>query len=161
MIGINFYGGSGMVMQTSNWAIPINLAKDFVFQILETGKFEKPWLGLDVIMPPYIMTEQDYVEFRERYRPDEMVIYGVRKASPASRAMRKSGVGTQAGLAKGDVILEIDGQKFKSPEDVRKYVFSLDIGAKVTMVVERNGERLDPIEVEVGPKRGYDAEFSV
>jgi S1-C subfamily serine protease len=161
VIGINFYGGGFALAQNSNWAIPINLAKDFAFQILQTGKFERPWLGLDIIMPPYIMRADDYVEFRERYRPDKMVIYGVRKDSPASRAVRKGGLGNQAGLAKDDVILEIDGQKFKSPEDVRKYVLSLDIGAKVTLVVERKGMRLDPIEIEVGPKRGYDAEFSV
>jgi serine protease Do len=151
VIGINFYGGGFALAQNSNHAIPINLAKDFVFQILQTGKFERPWLGLDIIMPPYIKTADDYVEFRQRFRPEDMVLFGVRKDSPAEKA----------GIKKGDVILEIDGQKFKSPEDVRLYVFNLEIGQTVTIILERKGKKLDPISVEVGPKRQYNSEFSV
>lgn len=151
VIGINFYGGGFFLAQNSNHAIPINLAKDFVFQIMQTGKFEKPWLGLDIIMPSYVKTAEYYVEFRERYRSDKLVIYGVRKNSPASLA----------GLEKGDIILEIDGQKFKTPEDVRLYIFSLEIGQEVKFIIERRGKKLAPIIVEVSPKRGYDAEFSV
>jgi serine protease Do len=151
VIGINFYGGGFFLAQNSNHAIPINLAKDFVFQIMQTGKFEKPWLGMDIIMPPYIKSAEYYVEFKERYRSNKLVLYGVRKDSPASRG----------GIRKDDIILEIDGQKFKTPEDVRLYVFSLEIGQQVKIVVERKGKKQDPIILEVSPKRGYDAEFSV
>lgn len=151
VIGINFYGGGFFLAQNSNHAIPINLAKDFVFQVLQTGKFEKPWLGLDIIMPPYIKSAEDYVEFKDRARSDKLVVYGVRKNSPAS----------QAGFKKGDIILEIDGQKFKTPEDVRLYIFSLEIGQQVKFIVERKGKKEDPIFAEISPKRGYDAEFSV
>lgn len=151
VIGINYWGGSGTLFQNNNSAIPINLAKDFVFQILQTGKFEKPWIGLDIIMPLYIKTEEEYVEFVQRYRTKDMIVFNVRKDSPADHA----------GIKKGDIILEIDGQKFKTPEEVRLYIFSLEIGAKVSIVVKRNGEKKSPIEVEVSPKRKYNSEFSV
>lgn len=151
VIGINFYGGQMALMQSSNHAIPINLAKDFVFQILQTGKFERPWLGIDIIMPPYIKTPEDYMEFKMRYRPEAMVMFDVRRDSPAALA----------GLRKGDIILEIDGQKFKSPEDVRLYVFNLEIGQQVSILIERDGKKEKPILVEVGPKRQYNSEFSV
>lgn len=150
VIGINYWGGSGPISQNSNWAIPINLAKDFVFQILQTGKFEKPWIGLDIIMPPTIKNGTDYVEWVERNRTKDMIVFNVRKDSPSDGKIKK-----------GDVILEIDGQKFKTPEEVRLYIFSLEIGAKVSIVVKRDGKKLQPIEVEVSPKRKYNSEFSV
>jgi serine protease Do len=151
VIAINFYGGGFILMQNSNHAIPINLAKDFVFQILQTGKFEKPWLGLDIIMPPFIQDAGAYAEFLDRNRTKDMVVFDVRKDSPAARA----------GIRKDDIILEVDGQKFKTPEEVRLYVFNLEIGAKVSIIVSRNGKKEKPIEVEVSPKRVYNAEFSV
>jgi len=150
VIGINFYGGAQVVMQNHNWAIPINLAKDFVFQILETGRFEKPWLGLDIIMPSYIRSPASYQEFAEKYRGDEITVYGVRADSPAARA----------GIKQDDIILEVDGRVFATPEEVRLYVFDLDIGDTVELLVMRQGHK-ERIFCEVGPKRKYDAEFSV
>jgi serine protease Do len=150
VIGINFYGGQSVLMQNHNWAVPINLAKDFAFQVLETGRYEKPWLGLDIIMPTFIRTPNDYIEFAEKYRGDQIKVFGVRQGSPAQRA----------GFLEGDIILEVDGREFKTPEDVRAYVFDLDIGAMVEFLVSRNG-REERFFCEVGPKRHYDAEFSV
>jgi len=164
VIGINFYGGAFVLMQNHNWSIPINIAKDFVTQILETGKFERPWLGVDIIMPPYIKGADQYVEFVERYRPENIEIYGVRKDSPAA----KLGPDGKPLLQKGDIILEVDGQEFKSPEDLRLYIFNLDIGTPVTLTVSRkdpNTKRYKklakPVVVEVGAKRKFNAEFSV
>jgi serine protease Do len=158
VIGINFYGGSNPIMQNYNHAIPINVVKDFVTQILETGKFERPWLGLDIIMPPYIQTAAEYVEFAERYRPNRIEVYGVRKDSPASKA----------DVQVGDVILEVDGQEFKRAEDIRLYVFNLDIGTPVSLTISRKDgntgrykKLAKPVVIEVGPKRKFNAEFSV
>jgi serine protease Do len=153
VIGINFASFEGWLPgQNLNYAIPINLAKDFVFQILDTGKFEKPWLGLDILIPQIVKTPTDYSSFREKYQSDkEIIILGVRKGSPAAAS----------GLLKDDVIITVDGIKFKSAIEIKKYVFGLDIGQKVEIVVKRKGSTLDPIEVEVAPKRHYDAEFSV
>jgi membrane-associated protease RseP (regulator of RpoE activity) len=150
VIGINFYGGQHVLMQNHNWAVPINLAKDFAFQVLQTGRFERPWLGLDIVMPAFVRSAEQYLEFAEKFRGDEVKVYGVRPDSPASRA----------GLLEGDVVLEVDGRAFGTPEDVRAYVFDLEIGAMVEFLVRREG-REERIFCEVGPKRNYDAEFSV
>jgi serine protease Do len=152
VVGINFYGGSAPIFQAMNHAIPINLAKDFAFQVLEKGKFEKPWLGLDIIFPPYLRDPDRYVEFRERYRPDYIEVFGVRRNSAAEAA----------GFKKGDVIIDVNGQQFKTAEDLRLFVFSQDIGTILNVRVVRNGKQLaKPIQVPVSPKRTYDAEFSV
>lgn len=150
VIGINFYGGQHVLMQNHNWAVPINLAKDFAFQVLQTGKFERPWLGLDIIMPAFVRTPGQYLEFAEKFRGKEIKVYGVRANSPAQRA----------GFAEGDLVLEVDGREFADPEDIRAYVFDLDIGTTVEFLVRRNG-REERLFCEVGPKRSYDAEFSV
>lgn len=152
VIGLNFYGGSFSLTQNSNHAVPINLAKDFAFQILNTGKFEKPWLGLDLIMPPYIQTTGQYEEFMDRKKPTKIEVYGVRNGSNAQRA----------GFRKGDVIVSIDGRSFTSPQEVRLYVFDQEIGSRLTFEVQRGGRKLkDPIVAEIQPKRIYDSEFSI
>ena len=150
VIGINFYGGASVRAQNHNWAIPVNLAKDFVFQSLERGRFEKPWLGLDIIMPSFIRGPEEYVEFAERYRGDEIKVFGVRANSPAERA----------GFLTGDVITEVDGQSFETPEDIRLYVFNLEIGTPVAFTIMRGGREMNLV-LEVGPKRKWDSEFSV
>jgi len=62
------------------------------------------------------------------------------------------GTGQRAGLAAGDVIVAIDGKdihSFASDDDVRKALRG-DVGTKVKLTVERDGEKRD-VEVERGP----------
>jgi serine protease Do len=152
VIGINFYGGSFWIGQNYNHSIPINLAKDFAYQVLNTGKFQKPWTGMDIIMPANIRSSSTYTEFRERFKIDEIRVYGVRDDSPAEKG----------GLRENDVIVEVDGRKFGSPNELRVYVFEQEIGKMLEIRVKRNGQlHRDPIYVEVVPKRIYNSEFSV
>jgi S1-C subfamily serine protease len=138
--------------QGHNLAVPINLAKDFAYQVINTGKFQKPWVGLDLIFPASVKSDEDYQEFRERFRGKQLEVYGVRRGSPAE----------QAGFKRGDIIVDINGQKFKEPEDVRLWIFTQDIGAPLACRVIRDGHMLsEPITVNVGAKRSYDSEFSV
>lgn len=150
VIGINFYGGGWAMAQNHNWAVPINLAKDFVFSVIDTGKFERPWLGMDIIMPSYITGPEQYIEFTEKWRGDEIKVFGVRADSPAQRA----------GLQVDDVIVESDGRVFATPEDLRLYIMDLDIGAMVEFTVIRKRHEMT-VWAEVGPKRKYNSEFSV
>ncbi len=137
--------------QNSNHAIPINLAKDFAFQLLETGRFEKPWVGMDILFPNYI-TYDTYSEFSEKMRPPYVEVYSIRRNSPCERA----------GLQKGDIIVSVDGQEFTDSENVRLYVFSQEIGNELELTIKRDGKIIkEPIYVEVGVKRTYDSEFSV
>jgi C-terminal processing protease CtpA/Prc len=62
------------------------------------------------------------------------------------------GTGQRAGLAAGDVIVAIDGKdvhSFASDDDLRKALRG-DVGTKVKLTVEREGERRE-VEVERGP----------
>jgi serine protease Do len=152
VIGLNFYGGSFSLAQNLNHTVPINSAKDFAYQILNTGKFEKPWLGLDLLMPAYIKQPEAYEEFIDRRKSKDIEVFGVRYQSSAERA----------GFRPRDVILSIDGRRFSSAQEVRQFIFSQPIGTRLTVEVKRNGAKLkNPLVVDVVPKRFYDSEFSI
>jgi S1-C subfamily serine protease len=165
VIGINTWGQyttGDYLHQDYNLSVPINQAKDFAYQIINTGKFQKPWLGADLLFPGSIMTPslmgredafEAYTEFRERHRTEgRLEVFGVRQGSPAA----------QAGLKKGDIIVDVNGRKFATPEEFRHWVFTLDIGTELSMHVLRDNKLMaDPVKVKIGPKRTYDAEFSI
>jgi len=153
VIGLNFYGGSNTIMQNENHSVPINPAKDFAYQFLNTGKFEKPWLGLDVLFPPYVMSTSQYKEFLDKRKDSSLIqVFNVRQGSPADKA----------GFKKGDVVESVEGRKFASAQDLRLFVFSQPIGQRLSFEVKRGGSKLKgPLDVEVQPKRNYDAEFSI
>ncbi len=154
-IGLNHAGwnGSGIVMQNMNYTIPINFSKNYVLQLLETGKYELPWFGMDILLPPYIDGSQrgrTVGEFEERYyEPEVLKILGIRKNSPASKT----------NIQVGDIILEFDGQVFPTITDLRLYIFSLPIGKDIPVVVRR-GKKIINLTMTSGVKRGYNSEFS-
>ena len=158
VIGLNhahsFEGG------VQNFTIPINPAKNFAFQILDTGKYELPWLGLDMLVPPEMMSRManstyfnlggGISEFYEKYYKEKALkVFNVRPDCPAERA----------GFKAEDVILEFDGQAFPTVTDLRLYIFQLPIGKEVPVVVKRGREKVK-LTVEVGVKRHYNSEFS-
>ena len=51
------------------------------------------------------------------------------------------GVAKKAGLKKGDIILEVDGQCFQSTHELYHYLSQKKYGDEVTMVILREGER--------------------
>jgi len=153
VIGLNHahLGIGPTVTQNMNYTIPINYAKNFAYQILNTGKYEIPWLGMDIFVPSTYDTTQQVSEWEERnYKPGAFDILGVRDGSPAQKA----------GMQRGDKIIEFDGQTFPTNMDLRIYVFTLPIGKKVPVVVKRGLAKVH-LEMEVAPKRKYDSEFSL
>jgi serine protease Do len=154
VIGLNHAGwpaGQGLIRQNENYTIPINFVKNFVTQIMNTGKYELPWVGIDILVPKGCDTAQAVSDFVDRhYNPKVATVLGVRYDSPAEHA----------GFKKGDVIISFDGQTFPTNSDLRMYIFSLPIGKQVPVVVKR-GERKVELLVDISPKRTYDSEFSL
>jgi serine protease Do len=125
LVGINtaVYGGG----QGIGFAIPIDIARRVVDELIEHGEVAPVWLGLDF---------QDLnTELRSVMDLPEGVsgalVNRVRKSSPAARAK----------LRRGDVVMHIDGQ----PVDSAQFFFekletSID-GQEVELGIWRNGKK--------------------
>ena len=158
VVGINFFGGSWALGQGHNYAVPISLAKEFYYSVKKQWQdgvpiirhAARPWLGIDICMPRNVDDPSSYMEFIERKRPkDKLLIYGVRKDSPA----------WYAGFMLNDEILDVDGRHFATPEDLRYYLMNLSIDEEVSFTVKR-GETVSVLNVKTDVKRNYDADFS-
>ena len=153
-IGLNHAGWNGpaTISQNMNYTIPINFSKNFALQLIETGVYELPWLGMDILLPPHLNgnSRRAIMEFEEKfYEPKVLKILGIRPNSPASNS----------DLQVNDLILEFDGQIFPTITDLRLYIFSLPIGKDIPIVVLRGKREID-LSITVGVKRRYNSEFS-
>ena len=124
VIGIN-----AMIIQPGQgigFAIPINLAKTIMLELIKTGKVIRPWVGIGLQdITPDLMK---YFNLKEK---EGALISQVYSGSPAE----------QVGLKVGDVVIEVDGVKIKSTQDVVREVLKKKVGQKVNFVVLREGKR--------------------
>jgi serine protease Do len=124
VIGIN-----AMIIQPGQgigFAIPINLAKTIMLELIKTGKVIRPWVGIGLQdITPDLMK---YFSLKEK---EGALISQVYSGSPAE----------QVGLKVGDVVIEVDGVKIKSGQDVVREVLKKKVGQKVDFVVLREGKR--------------------
>jgi serine protease Do len=130
LIGINtaiLSGGSGG-NQGIGFAIPINMAKHVMDEILKHGKVVRGYIGVGI----------------------QEVTPGLAKAfnvSPEKGALvgnvEADSPGARAGLQRGDVITELDGQPISGPNDLRLRVGAMTPGTAVHLKVNRNGESRD------------------
>jgi periplasmic serine protease, Do/DeqQ family len=108
-------------------AIPINMAKKAMEDIIYEGKVTRGWLGVQI---------QDINEaMRNSLGLGErkgVLISDVFKDQPADKA----------GIKRGDVVLSIDGRPVTNSNELRNTVATLSPGKKTPVVVFRNGKDL-------------------
>lgn len=135
VIGINtmIYGmGTGI-----GFAIPINLAKSLVPQLISKGAVTRGWLGVQI--------QRLTPELAESYGlKDEKgaLIGGVFPGSPAE----------QAGLQRGDIVLKFNGKVIEEPFDLSDFVAQAPAGSKMELEVLRKGKEKLNIAVKVGQR---------
>jgi len=117
------------------FAIPINMAKSSIKQILEYGEVRRGQIGVGIqeITPDL----RDAFELKKGQFG--VLISKVFEASPAEKA----------GLKSGDVILEVDGQPISSTAQLRSRVGIKQVGEKVSLTILREGKVLER-SVEIG-----------
>ncbi|OCJ03791.1 RIP metalloprotease RseP [Rhizobium sp. AC44/96] len=69
-------------------------------------------------------------------------IYGRSVADPVVAEVKAGSAAAEAGIVPGDLLIAIDGSKVETFDDVRRYV-SIRPQQKITVTIERNGEKLD------------------
>ncbi len=144
LIGINtaiLSGGSGG-NQGIGFAIPINLARYVMDQILKYGKVTRGWMGVGIqdVSPPVA---------RAYGVPANQgaIVSDVQSGSPAAKA----------GLQRGDVITELDGQGVTGSNDLKLKIGELRPGTAVHLKIMRNGKPQD-VTMTLGeePKSGQE-----
>jgi S1-C subfamily serine protease len=155
VIGINSQiatgGGSGSV--GIGFAIPINTAKRLLPKLREGGEIDRAYLG--IVMSPI---SAELARDLNLPTSEGALITCVADPGPAKKAGLRGGrTGTAAGIeAGGDLIVEVDGQKTSSPEDVSAAIAGDQPGDTVNVKYYRGNDRKS-VRVELG-KRPADSD---
>lgn len=125
VVGINtlIYSTSGGSIGLG-FATPINIARDVMQELKETGKVTRGYLG---IYPQDI--DENLSRGLNVKQGVGVYVSEVIEGSPASKA----------GLEDGDIITEIDGKKMSKAVDLFSLVAELSVGKKVTVKYLRAG----------------------
>ncbi len=128
VVGINtaiVTGGIQASYAGVGFAIPINMARDIVDELIEKGRVERGWLGISM----RDLTEELAIGLdidSER----GVLVDTVFEGSPAD----------DAGIKSGDVVLEIDGEPIVDANDLRFKVAACRPGEELKMTLLREGE---------------------
>ena len=128
--------------QGIGFAIPVNMAKQVMDDLIRYGSVKRGWLGV-YIQP---LTK----EFAEAYGITEdhgAVVSDVMADSPAEKA----------GLKRGDVILTVNGEKVKDHQQFVNKIRQRMSGEKVSLGIVRQG-KLSALSVTLGEIPGNEGE---
>jgi S1-C subfamily serine protease len=119
------------------FAVPINTVKEVVSQIIESGKVEHAYMGIEM------QTIDEGLTDHVRLPADSGVLVSrVVPGSPAAEAGVKAGSRNvvfdgESYVLGGDIITEIDGQPVESAEEVRAVVDDKEPGDELEVEVRR------------------------
>lgn len=107
------------------FAIPINMAKVIMDQLIKTGKVTRGWLGV------YI----------QPVTPELQKQFGLKSERGALVAdVTAGGPAEKAGLVRGDVIIEFRGKEIKDVNQLRMTVAETPVGTEAPVVFIRDGK---------------------
>ena len=125
-VGIN--SAISVAGQGISFAIPVNMARDVMTQLRESGKVSRGYLGVTIqdIQNELSSEQREYFNIEER---NGAFVQSVAPGQPADRA----------GLRPGDAIVSVDGKTIDSSDDLIRTISAKTPGAKVALGVIRDG----------------------
>jgi len=110
------------------FAIPVDLARDVMTQIIEHGEVIRGWLGVEAQdMTPQLAESFGLPDTRG------VLIAGIYPGGPAD----------QGGLRPGDVILEVEGETIEQAHEALNLIALVRPGETVRITLWRNGKRVE------------------
>ena len=133
LVGVNtaIYSPSG-ASAGIGFAIPVNIVKKIVPQLIEFGHIVRPGLGIE--------TAPDY--WANRYGIEGVLIVSTIPGMPADRA-GISGMSRdrRGNIVLGDIVIRIDDKKITNNDDLLTVLEQHKEGDKVELVIERDGHQ--------------------
>ena len=126
LIGINtaIFSKSGGY-QGIGFAVPCNMARLVMDQLIQKGKVTRGWLGVTI--------QEITPELSQKFElktAKGALIGDVAKGSPAEKS----------GLKRGDIILEFNGKKVSDVGNLRNMVAQSKVGAQIPLTIMRSGK---------------------
>jgi len=143
VIGVNtaIYSPSG-ASAGIGFAIPIDTVNRVVPQIIQTGRYQRPSIGIRV-------SQRANQIILGRLGITGVLIIDVQPDSPADLAgLRRSQQTDDGRIALGDIITAVDGQPIKNNDDLFLYLEKKTPGDTITLTVKRLDEDID-VDVEL------------
>ena len=139
LIGINtaIYSETGGY-QGIGFAVPANLARKVVEQLLAHGRVVRGWIGITRVTD---VNEDTAAALRFRGERGIVIVELIRR-SPADRA----------GVFPGDVIVAVDGREVEDAGQLRNELARAEVGAELRLTLLRQGRRLE-VRVPVEERR--------
>jgi len=120
--------------QGIGFAIPINIAKKNIDDLINLGKVRRSWLGVYIQeVTPEIAKQFNLTEAKG------VLVGDVVKNSPAE----------EVGIKTGDIIKKVNDEEVNSPEELQDKIGNIEIGKKTNIEIVRNGETISFV-VKIG-----------
>lgn len=134
VIGINSLKISESGVEGLGFAIPINEVIPTTQELMESGKVQRPFIGVGLIemseVPAYYL--QENMKLPKDVK-NGVIVGNVSQGSPAD----------EAGLKQQDIIVSMDETAIASSSELRKYLYTeTEIGEEVKLTIYRTGEKM-------------------
>ena len=114
--------------QGLGFAIPVNKAKEIMSDLVSYGHAKRGWLGVSV----------------RNITPEMARVYGVDGTNGAMiNDVFKGDPADKAGIKRGDVVVELNGEKIKDANDFVSKVRKLAPGTTAKIQVVRKGKKMN------------------
>ncbi len=123
VVGINTLKLSGTGIEGMGFAIPINSTTDITSQLIQYSKVKRPYVGISGI------------DLDEKTAEQYKLVVGI-----YVKSVDDFSAGEKAGIKIGDVIIEADGKKISTMDELNEIKNTHKIGDEMKIKVNRNGE---------------------
>lgn len=123
VIGINTLKLSGTGIEGMGFAIPINATTDITSQLIQYSKVKRPYIGISGM------------DLTENTAKANNLVVGI-----YVKAVDDFSAGEKAGIKIGDVIIEADGKKITTMDELNEIKNSHQIGDEMKIKINRNGQ---------------------
>ena len=130
VIGVNVAVAQGS--QNIGFALPIDSVKESIQSVESTGKIVRPYLGLR-----YVPITEDMKE--ENNLPVDYGVLVQAGQDPNALAVIPGSPADKAGIVENDIILEVDGTKLDSSNDLASIIRGKKIGDVVSLKILHKG----------------------